>query len=106
MGRRTDFSCQFVPVGTGLHLEEAKIFLVGTLRILPIKLERRPGDVNQHIVRQHQRAFIIADDALDRVFHIVKYEMLSNGIPAVTDLAGKRFRNKGICDITQYFRIT
>ena len=31
--------------------------------------------------------------------------MLSNRIPAVTDPTGKRFRNKGICDIPQHFRI-
>ena len=102
-GRPADFFGQLLPVGTGLHLEETQVFIVHPLRILPIILERRPCNVDEHVVRAHQGAVIVIDNSLDGIFQRVQDEMLSDGIPAIPDLLGKRLRNQGIRVVLQHF---
>ena len=102
-GGRTDFLEQGLPVRVRLHLEKAEVLLVHPLRVLPVILKGRPRDVDHHVVRQHNGAVVIGDDALDRIFNIVQDEMLADGIPSISDLTGETVGDQGIRIVLQHF---
>ena len=98
-------SQQFIAVGARCHAEEAEIFLVNSLRMFAVVLERRSGDVDNHVMREHHRALVISHYAHDCVLDVVQHEMFADSVAAVAYFAGKGFGNKRIGVVLQHLGI-
>ena len=76
------------------------------LRILPVILESRSCNVDYHIVRQHQRPFIIADYAFYCIFQIIQHKVLAHGISAPARLAGEALGHQSVSVVAENIAVS